>query len=682
MTDAVSYLAKDGVAVLQFGRPPTNALTADACAGLAAGLRRAETAKDVHAVLVVGGSDTFSAGHPLGVMTAESVAHVAAICRRFEVSALPSVAVLSGLALGAGLELALACHYRVASAKARVGFPDVGLGILSGAGGTQRAPRVVGAEATLQMMLSGAPMAVTGPAARPISDQIARGDVLEVAKAFAAQVIEKKLGPRPTCNRVDGFEDAAAFSAALSMWQARAPDHPYASNRDILECVEASRLLPFESGLEFERERFERRITAPSFRALRHIALAERRSSHFPELKDATAKPVKQIGVIGLGAVGSSFAAAALMAGFDVVVVERNASAQEQGMDRINQLLDTAVTEGRLSPVRRDGLDASLFTGNDLVAVAEAEFVLEASGKDAGVERQIFAQLDGISQEGAVLAAHGPSADIDGLAAQTGCPEEVMGLYFPTAAHVSPGVEVVIGSATSPETVVRALSVLRAMGKAPVRVQPLPGLIGHTVSSAALRASEQMVIQGADPYAIDRAMRAWGMSLGPFEAVDLAGLSAPWVEAAGAILSLSLAQSGTSGRSDGQGWYRYGDAGNGAAEVDIVHDVVAQARQEDGRAQRAFVDADIQLRCMAAMANAGVGLLRDGIVRTPADIDVALVHGFGFPRWRGGPMMAAQAEGLLHIRATLREMAAEGDSLSKPDPVFDHLIKNGGHLAR
>jgi 3-hydroxyacyl-CoA dehydrogenase len=191
-----------------------------------------------------------------------------------------------------------------------------------------------------------------------------------------------------------------------------------------------------------------------------------------------------------------------------------------------------------------------------------------------------------------------------------------------------------------------------------------------------------MVIQGADPYAIDRAMRAWGMSLGPFEAVDLAGLSAPWVEAAGAILSLSLAQSGTSGRSDGQGWYRYGDAGNGAAEVDIVHDVVAQARQEDGRAQRAFVDADIQLRCMAAMANAGVGLLRDGIVRTPADIDVALVHGFGFPRWRGGPMMAAQAEGLLHIRATLREMAAEGDSLSKPDPVFDHLIKNGGHLAR
>ncbi|TCL09042.1 3-hydroxyacyl-CoA dehydrogenase [Shimia isoporae] len=680
MTEAVRYSVSDGIAVLQIASPPNNALSAKVCSSLSMAVAQAQASRDVAAIVVAGSGGQFSAGYPLGALDANRAAEVARLCIQIETCKKPVVAAVSGMTLGAGFELALSCHYRVADIGAKVGFPDVGLGILCGSGGTQRAPRLAGADVTLRLMLEGVPLSVTEAELGAFFDRVVKEDVLEVAIAFASLLVEEGLGPRRTSDRRDGFADSEAFETALTKWRGRLHAHPEASNDDILACVEASRLLPFDAGLSFEQDRFLSRIGAPTFQALRHIALAERRVVQFPELKNGKADPVGLVGVIGVGAVGAGFTVACLMAGLEVVVVERNTSALEEGINRIGGLLDHAVASGRLTQIARDGIEASLHTGNDLVAVAEADFVLEASGQNTEVERQIFAQLDGVSKEGAVLAAHGASVNVTSLALETGCPEEVIGLYFSGAAHLSPGVELVVGPKSSDDTVARALWLLRRLGKVPVRVEPVAGLIGHSVMSAGLRAAEKMVLRGAHPYDIDAAMREWGMSLGPFEAADLTGLDAPWFKTSGVRLSLSLALALHRGRAAGRGWYAYDETGKPrSADLD---ETLHKMRSSAGLEPKTFSTSTIQGRVLAAMANAGVGLLRKGVVRTPSDIDVALVHGCGFPRWRGGPMMAAELEGLVRVRTTLRAMQAEGDSLSAPDPVFDHLIKNGGHLAR
>lgn len=678
MTEEVSYSVEKGVAVLRMAGPSAGALTSDVLEDLEAALDRAVAAPDVQA-LVITGAEVFSRGVPLADMNPERHETVARLCLKIEQLSLPVVAAVSGVALGAGLELALACHYRLADRTARIGFPEVALGALCGAGGTQRAPRIAGAQAALRLMMTGAVVPVTLSEAEAFFDRVVNEDVIAVAQTFAELIVEEGLGPRPSSRRAEGFADGAAYDAALTHWRQRPAAHPYVSDSDILDCVEASRLLPFEAGLAFERERFVARVTAPAFHALRHISQAERRAPRFAGQVSEPLSAVETVGVIGLGSVGAGFAAACLMAGYEVVVVDRNAPALEKGLARVSELLDQEMHNGHLSDVQRDGIEGSLHKGDDLVAVAGADLVLQATGQDAEVQRQIFAQLDGITKEGAVLVAHGAAVDVSQLAAQTGGPDEVLGLYFPASAHLPAIAEVVVGEQTSDASVARVLSVLERLGKIGVRVSPNIGLAGHVVSAAALRAAEQMVLSGADPHAVDRAMRRWGMVEGPFAAADRFGLHQPWLKDAGTVLSLALARGLQSGRAAGRGWYRYEDGKMFPAELDGF---LKQVRSEAGRDQRRFGDKEIVQRCLAAMANAGVGLMRKAVVRSPADIDVVMVRGFGFPRWRGGPMMAAETLGLMTVRATLREMKAQGDTLAAPDPVFDHLIKNGGHLTR
>lgn len=678
MTEEVSYSVENGVAVLRMAGPSAGALTSGVLDGLEAALRQAEAAPDVQA-LVIGGADVFSRGVPLDDMNTERFDGVAKLCLQIEQASLPVVAAVSGVALGAGLELALACHYRLADRTARIGFPEVALGALCGAGGTQRAPRIAGAQAALRLMMTGAMVAVTLPDAAAFFDRVVNENVIAVAQTFAELIVEEGLGPRPSSRRAEGFADGAAYDAALTHWRQRPAVHPHVSDSDILDCVEASRLLPFEAGLAFERERFVARVTAPAFHALRHISQAERRAQRFAGQISGPVPAIKSVGVIGIGRVGAGFAAACLMAGYEVVAVDRNAPALDQGMARISELLDREMRNGHLSDVQRDGIEGSLHRGDDLVAVADADLVLQSTGQDAEVQRQVFAQLDGITKEGAVLVAHGAAVDVSQLAAQTGGPDEVLGLYFPAPAHLAASAEVVVGEHTSDASVARVLSVLERLGKIAVQVSPNTGLAGQVVWAAALRAAEQMVLSGADPHAVDRAMRRWGMAEGPFAAADRFGLHQPWLKEAGAVLSLALARGLQSGRGSGRGWYRYEDGKMFPAELESF---LKQVRSETGRELRRFGDREIVQRCLAAMANAGVGLMRKAVVRSPADIDVVMVHGFGFPRWRGGPMMAAETLGLLTVRATLREMKAEGDALAVPDPVFDHLIKNGGHLTR
>ncbi len=681
MTETVNYSEIDGIAVLHMTAPGGNVLSAALCGALSAEVAKAQAAPHVRAVVLIGSERVFSVGNALGALTKNRAEQVSDLCDQIENASKPVIAALSGIALGAGFEVALACHHRIADERTRIGFPDVGLGILCGAGGTQRAPRLVGAEVTLQMMMTGAHMSVAASGAEGFFDNLVRGDLEASAVEFASQIAANSEPLQITGRRKDGFADAGAFDAALTRWRSKSSEKNRISGEDIVACVEASRLLPFEAGLAFEKDRFVARLSAPEFRALRHIALAEHRAAQFPEARGVKAPSVSQIGVIGIGAVGAGFAVDCLSAGFDVVVVDRNASALTEGVDRIRQLLDQEVADGRLSAVKRDGIEASLHPGNDLVAVAEADFVLEASGQVAEVERQVFAQLDGIVKEGAVLAAHGASADVAALARETDSPEDVIGLHFPKVVERSNGVEVVVGSETSSNAVAKTLAVLARLGKRPLRVAQEDGLVGHTVIAAGVRAAEHMVLRGADPYVVDAAMRSWGMALGPFELADRVGLDAPWFTASGASLSPALAQRMLKGRTSGGGWYRY-VPGEAHPEATDLSEFLGAVRADAGKKERAFDAGEMQIRCLAAMANAGVGLLRKGVIATPGDVDVALVNGFGFPRHSGGPMMAAQNLGLVAVRATLRQMRREGDALSTPDPVFDHLIKNGSPLAQ
>lgn len=681
MAQAVTFEIEDGVAVLTFQNPPANALNVALRQGLAAALAQAFEDATVQAIVLIGAGPTFSVGVDFSELgRAPQNPTLSALCQTIERAAKPVIAALHGLTLGGGFELALACHYRLAEAHSAISIPEIGLGLISAAGGTQRAPRLVGAGTTLQVMLSGKTMAVTAPAARMLFDQIVRGDLRQIAVRFAAKLSADGAAPRRSCDMVQGFGDMSAYQREIAEWAKRVPKTDVAAG-EVLRCVEAAALLPFDVGLSFERASFERLEASEQSLALRHVALAERRAVRFPELVQGQPGEVTQIGVIGAGGVGASIAVACLIGGYEVVVVERNAALLATGISRVNALLDRAVSGGQLSVVRRDGIDAMLHAKPDLVALSEADVIIEATDQDDTSTQHIFAQLDGVAKEGAVLVAHGAAALIDRLAEKTGCPQDVVGLFFATAAHLSPGVEVAVGAQSGDDAVATLVGVLKHLGKIPVRAKTSCGLVGMTVMAACLRAGEDLIRKGCTPYEVDRAMRDWGMSLGPFQAADLAGLQAPWMAVANAELSQALAVAGHKGRIARSGWYHYDkDSPRGAQNTEVLQNLL----EDMPSAAKAVGDVSqpqIEKFCLAAMANAGARLLRQGVVRHPSDIDVALIHGFGFPRWRGGPMMASDQFGLVPLRAVLRDMSQQGDVFWSPDEMFDELIKNGQGFA-
>lgn len=681
MTQAVGFEIEQGVAVLTFQSVPANALNARLRDQIAAALEQAMSDTTVHAVLLIGAGSTFSAGVDFSELgKPEDGLSLSGLCRRIENAAKPVVAALHGLTLGGGVELALACHYRLAEARCMLSIPEVGLGLISGAGGTQRAPRLVGAAASLQLMLSGRSMPVTAPGLRPLMDRILRGDLRQGGVSFAAKLIEAEAPLRRTCDQSQGFSDMVAYQSEIAEWAKRVPKHDLAAG-EVLRCVEAAALLPFEVGLDFERACFERLQVSEQSDALRHVALAERRAVRFTELSDGQAGVVNQIGVIGAGGEGASIAVACLVSGYEVVLVEASTALMTAGVARVNALLDRAVTGGQLSELKRDGIEASLHIKPDLVALSEADLIIEATHQDRAGTQAIFSQLDAVVKDGAVLVTHGALAPVDQLAAKTGCVQDVLGVFFPTAAHLSPGVEVAIGTHTGADAVATLVAVLKKLGKIPVRAKASSGLVGMTVMSACLRAGEDLIRKGSDPYEIDRVMRRWGLSLGPFQTADLGGLEAPWLLDIAAEMSVALAALGHTGRKHRSGWYRYDKQSPQGGQNPDATQLVQNRHQATDKAPNAVAQSEITQTCLAAMANAGARLLRQGVVRHPSDIDVALIHGFGFPRWRGGPMMASDHFGLVSLRATLRDMAQGGDPFWAPEEVFDTLIKNGQGFA-
>jgi 3-hydroxyacyl-CoA dehydrogenase len=685
MNGVVQYDTRDGVAILSIRNPPVNALGQAVRRALWEGIERAEANPEVGAVLIRAEGRTFPAGADLREFDAPARSPaLTELCNRVEACSKPVVAAIHGTALGGGFELALACHFRVADRNAKLGLPEIALGVLPGAGGTQRVPRITGAGPALDIMLSGMPISAAAAARLGLVDKLVEANLGQAGFAMARDMAREGAKPHPTGARREGFADAAAYLDAVAERRTEISGATVPAPSRIVDCVEAALLLPFEAGLAMERAAFEDLAATEQARALRHVFFAERRAAKFPEFAggDVAPHPVELIGIVGAGHMGMGIAIACLDAGLAVVLVERNEETMRHGLAGIEAVYDRAIGRGRMRAEGKADRLERLVVSAAPEDLAEADMVIETVGEDDALKRGLYERLDGVMKAGAVLASSTTYLDIDRLATATTRAGDVLGLHFFPPAHSNKAVEVVPGKATAAVATATAEAFARRLGKIAVRAGNRPGFIGYRVLAAYYRAVDLLLEAGADPGQVDSAMRGYGFAAGPCHAQDIAGLEPMRIlrrrlgRAESAIIE-RLCESGRLGQRNSRGFFRY-EAGSREPETDpeALH-LIEAVRTARGNPRQNFTDEQIRDRCLDAMANEGARLLEEDTARCPSDIDVVMIHAFGFPRWRGGPMMQADLTGLLAVENRLRGYAGHGPDFWQPAPLFDGLVKNG-----
>ncbi|MDA5555520.1 enoyl-CoA hydratase-related protein [Shimia sp. MMG029] len=679
MTQLLDYRIEGGVAILSLQKPPAELRGAPVRLAVQEALLRALDDQMVGAIALIGAAGDFAGGSDYAEIGApKNPLRLADLCNAVEAASKPVVIGLSGAVVGGGLEFALACHYRVADRGAQFAMPEVALGVIPGAGATQRAPRLMGADAALKLLLAGAVLSPDAPEMKAVVDDIADGEVDEAAVLFALTCIATFKPARPTRDVTVGISDFAGHQATIDAWRKRLPAQGQDAAHAIVECVRVAPLLPIDVGLDFERDRFEELLNGPQRKALQHVALAERKDVRLSAAAGVPARAVRRLGVIvGRDRLGAELALAGLRAGFEVMLVAQLPVSLELAYKRIDAVLNRQLERGQISPDQSDKMRAALSIRKDLVALRAVEMVIDAVGLGREVSRQLVTQLDGIVEDGTLIVVHDPEAPLEILAQATESPQDLLGLYVPNMYLRTSGAEVAVGGHTSTVAIATCFDVLTRMGLFPVQAGAQGGLIGQTVMGACVAAAEDLLRMGGDPYEIDRILQRWGMVRGPFQVADALGLNAPGLRAAGASLSATLYDSGREGRDMRKGWYLYSAEHPLGAEDAHTQDLLTAALAEDSRPmpKTGRKEADVIRTCLAAMANAGAQLLRRGVVKAPAEIDVAMIHGFGFPRWRGGPMMASDQMGLIPLRTQLRVLAEGGQAQWQPEPIFDELIK-------
>ena len=686
---AVRYERDGEIAVLVIASPPVNALGRAVRAGLVAGIDAATADPGVRAVVIRAEGRTFPAGADIsefGKPPADP--WLPEVCDRIEASPKPVIAAIHGTALGGGLEVALAAHYRIALASARLGLPEVTLGILPGAGGTQRTPRLIGAEAALKLMISGKPVGAAEAQAMGLIDGTVEDDLTASAVALARELADS--GPRPTRERREGMRDPAGYEAAVAAARKTHAGGRLPGPARIVDCVEAALLLPFEQGLAFERAAFEELVASPEAAGLRHAFFAERRAAKMPEAATPP-RAFGHLGVIGGGFMGAGIAHAALSAGLSVTLMDRDREALGKGLERIARLQERAVATGRMTESGREADWARLSGALEPADLAQCDLVIEAVFEDFDVKADLLRSLDAVLKPGAIMATNTSYLNVDALAAVTGRPGDVIGLHFFSPAHVMRLLEIVVGAETAPDVVATGLALAKRLGKVPVRAGVCDGFIGNRIFTAYRAAAEFAVEDGATIAQVDAALRGFGFPVGPFQVSDMAGLQISWARRKrlahlrdpsrrySAIADL-LCEAGRFGQAAGKGWYCY-DEDRKPQEDPEVSAIIEAERAAQGIVARPFTDDEIVLRCVGAMANEGARILAEGIAQRPSDVDVVLLFGYGFPRWEGGPMHWADRIGPLALRGALRKFAGEVPELWQPAPVFDEMVRDGTRFA-
>ena len=689
-----SLECRGAVGVVTIENPPVNAMSPGVPRAILARLAEAASDDAVAAVVLRGGGAGTLAGAdirmfgkpwPAGEPTLRDV--IPAIER----SPKPVVAALRGACLGGGLEMALACHYRVAHAETALGQPEVALGFPPGAGGTQRLPRLAGVEAALAMIVEGKPVSAAWAAEHGILDRVIEGDLLEGALAFTAERIAAGP-PHPLArDRAPALDDDGVFEETRARLAKRAPSRraPLAC----LECVEAARVLPFDEGLVKERALFEECVKSPESAALRHVFFAERAARKVPGIaKDTPGRPIGSAALVGAGTMGTGIALCFAEAGLPVRLFDSDAAALERGLATIRRDYERRVARGRLGTAEAEARMALIEPARTIEVLGGADLVIEAVFEEMPLKEAVFRTLDSVCKEGAILASNTSYLDVDRLAdtvpARRGA---VLGTHFFSPARVMRLLEVVRTESAAPETLASVLALARRLGKVAVVAGVCHGFIGNRMLEGYTREVRFLLEEGATPAGIDSAITEFGMAMGPCAMADLAGLDVSWRKRKAdahlrdpakrySVVADRLCERRRFGQKTGAGYYRYAEGSRTPIPDPEVEALIAEVAAEKGIARRPIGAEEIVARCLYPLVNEGARILEEGIALRASDIDVVWVHGYGFPAWRGGVMHRADQVGLGAIRDAVVRFGETHD-FWEPAPLLGRLADEGRGFA-
>jgi len=694
-TPIVVTTHEDAVAVVTIANPPVNALSHAVRRGLKDAITTADADAAIQAILIVGEGANFIAGADIREFGQPPQSpSLPEVCQHIEDCAKPVIAAVRGAALGGGLEVALAAHYRVALADARLGLPEVQLGLLPGAGGTVRAPRLIGARAALDLMLSGRHIKAKEALSLGLVERVVEdGDAKVAGLAYARELLAQGAGVRRTRD-AQGLADRAAAQAAIDAARTETEKkscHLF-SPLKIVEAVQTALDKPFEEALALEREAFLACLASPQRAGLIHAFFAERETAKIPEARAAQPRTVRTLAVIGGGTMGAGITVAALDAGLPVTMVERDAESIARGQAKVEKVYDGLIAKGRMTPDAKAAVMARYIPSTDYAEVKDADLVIEAVFEDIEVKKTVFRELDRVCKPVAVLATNTSYLDIDAIAAATSRPQDVIGLHFFSPANIMKLLEIVVPAKVAPDVVTTAFALAKTMKKVPVRAGVCDGFIGNRILAVYRQVADTMMEDGASPYEIDAAVRDFGYPMGPFQVSDLAGGDIGWATRKRRAATRDprqryveiadrICERGWFGQKTGRGFYLYPQGARIGQPDPEVLAIVQAERVKKGITPRAFSAEEIMRRYMAAMVNEGAKVLADGIALRPLDIDVTFLYGYGFPRWRGGPMQWADMTGLDKVLADIHAFAQEDAFFWQPAPLLETLVAQGKTFA-
>ncbi|EDP65768.1 Enoyl-CoA hydratase [alpha proteobacterium BAL199] len=692
MSDAVRYSREGAIGLIQVVNPPVNALSQAVRAGLSAAFQQGANDPEAKVLVIYGDGRTFIAGADIREFgKPPQPPALGTVIGEIETCSKPTVAAIHGTALGGGLEVALGCLFRVAIPGAKVGLPEVKLGIIPGAGGTQRLPRVAGVTAALEMITSGRHVPVEEAADLGIVDAIIdTKDVKAAGIAFAQRVIAEGLTALPVRDRdgklAEARADRSVFADARKKLEksARGLFSPFRC----VDAVEAAVDLPIDDGLKRERELFQQCMESPQRAAQIHVFFGEREVAKVPGMsKDITARPVNKAAVIGAGTMGGGIAMCFANAGIPVTVVETAQDALDRGLNRVRSNYDISAKRGRMTPDDVEARMALITPSLDLADLHDADLIIEAVFESLDVKKEVFAKLDKIAKPGAVLATNTSYLDVDAIAAMTSRPADVLGMHFFSPANVMRLLEVVRGAKTDDDALRTALEVGRKFGKVAVVSGVCDGFIGNRMLRTYKTQMDYLLEDGALPQEIDAAITGFGFPMGLYAMGDLAGLDIGYMtrrredatrpaDARYVAIADRLYEKGRLGQKTGAGWYRYEDGRTPIPDPE-VDAIILEESQKKGINRRPFTVDEIQTRALCALVNEGAKVLGEGIALRPVDIDMVWLFGYGFPSWEGGPMFWADRRGLAKVLADIRGFADHDPKSWVPAPLLVELAEAG-----
>lgn len=687
---SAGYDVKGSTAIITMNNPPVNGLGHATRSGILDGLKKALADGAVRAVVITGAGRAFSGGADIKEFnTPKTFAepNLTTVIAAIETADKPVVAAIHSVAMGGGLELALGCHYRVASPGAQIALPEVKLGILPGGGGTQRLPRVVGVEKALNMIVTGSPVLSEKLAGTRLFDRMIEGDLLAGAIAFAEEIAAKRPLPKVRDITIDMPDRAAFFETARATVGAAAKHFP--APLRCVASVEAAVTLPFEEGLKVEQENFLLLVQTTESKALRHYFFGERAASKIPDVPEDTPKrPIRSAAVVGAGTMGGGIAMNFANAGIPVVVLEVTQEMLEKGLGTVRRHYESALKKGRLTQEKFDrtlGLIRGTLSYHE---IAGADMVVEAVFEEMGVKEKVFRQLDETMKPGAILASNTSTLDVNRIAGFTGRPQDVIGTHFFSPANIMKLLEIVRGEKTAKDVLATVMALAKKLGKIGVVSGVCDGFIGNRMIEQYARQAGFLLDEGCLPEQVDRVMEAFGFAMGPFRMGDLAGNDIGWsirkrqaAENPAVVYSKTadlLCEMGRFGQKSGAGWYDYRPGDRKAYPSQTVNEMILTYANDIGMARRAIDDQEIVERLVYALVNEAAYLLAEGIAQRASDVDIVYLTGYGFPLHRGGPLFYADTVGLPNVVAAM-ETYAQGrhGGFWKPAPLLQKLAADG-----